>query len=217
MTTATLENQAPATRRRRDPEATKEAILEAAEKLFVELGPSATPTSLVAKEAGVTKSLIHHHFGSKEDLWLAVRRRHFERYHEAQLQMLKSHEGDAESLLRQSIVAYFQYLKEDTNAARFMAWRTIEDEDPCLDLEHELFSLGIERLKSAQERGEVRSDLEPLAIIKTFLAMGLHWYQTKNQLCELCQQIPGLDPENLTDESYLEDSLKIFFEGIKAR
>ena len=35
-------------RRRRDPEATRKAILDAAEDLFVELGPAATSLSRVA-------------------------------------------------------------------------------------------------------------------------------------------------------------------------
>ncbi len=216
MTTATLEAPETRTRRRRDPEATRQAILDAAEKLFVELGPNVTSTSEIGKAAGVTKSLIHHHFGSKEDLWLAVRQRHFERYYDAQKQMLQNVEGTSD-LLRDSIVSFFHYLRDDPNAVRFMSWRTIENEDPCLDLEHELFALGVDRIREAQEAGTIRDDVEPLAIIKIFLGIGLHWYQTKSFLCEVCGTHPGLDPDVLTDERFLEDTLKVLFEGIRPR
>ena len=199
--------------RRRDPEATRAAILEAAETLFVERGPSATATSAVARRAGVTKSLIHHHFGSKEDLWEEVRKRHFERYYEAQIQMLENAEGTAE-LLRDSVVAYFRFLQEEPNAVRFFSWRFIEAEDPSLDLEEELFDLGMERIRQAQASGELRADLEPIVIIKAFLGMVFYWFQSKSFLC----QIMGEDwDEDAMDETYIEDVVKIFMEGIRPR
>jgi TetR/AcrR family transcriptional regulator len=79
--------------RRRDPEATQEAILRAAETLFIDRGMAAVRTSAVAKQAGVAKSLIHHYFGSKDALWEAVIKRRFEAYFEAQFSMLSDREG----------------------------------------------------------------------------------------------------------------------------
>jgi AcrR family transcriptional regulator len=46
----------------------KEKILETAMKLFVEKGIQSTPTSLIAKEAGVATGTLFHHFKTKEDL-----------------------------------------------------------------------------------------------------------------------------------------------------
>ncbi len=201
------------TPRRRDPEATRQAILEAAETLFVERGPSATATSAVARRAGVTKSLIHHHFGSKEDLWKEVRKRHFERYYEAQIEMLQSADGTAD-LLRDSVVAYFRFLQVDPEAVRFLSWRFIEDEDPCLELEEELFELGMKRIRQAQESGELRADLEPISIIKAFLGMIFHWHQSKRFLCQIMGE--NCDPDAM-DETYIDDVVKIFMEGIRPR
>ena len=107
--------------RRRDPEATREAILRAAEILFLDRGMAAVPTSAVAKQAGVTKSLIHHYFGSKDALWESVKKRRFEAYFEAQLNMLSNREGSAE-LLRESIIAFFRSLQENPEMVRLMSW-----------------------------------------------------------------------------------------------
>jgi len=203
-----------ATRRRRDPEATRKAIMEAAEKLFLTLGPADTPTSRIAREAGVTKSLIHHHFGSKEDLWDEVKRFRFGKYYEAQREMLSNSQGTAE-LLRGSLVAYFRFLQSDPQSVRFMSWRFVESgEDPCLAQEAQLFELGIERIREAQESGELRSDLEPISMIKAFLAMALHWFQTKPLLCQILGE--DVDTEEL-EEKYLEDVAKLFLEGILPR
>ena len=202
------------TRRRRDPEATREAILEAAAELFLTLGPADTPTSRIAREAGVTKSLIHHHFGSKEDLWDEVKRRRFGKYYEAQRQMLSSSRGTAE-LLRDSLRAYFRFLQNDPLSVRFMSWRFVESgEDPCLAQESQLFELGIERIQEAQQSGELRSDLEPISMIKAFLAMALHWFQTKPVLCQILGET--VDADEL-EEKYLEDISKLFLEGVRPR
>ncbi|MEM6349042.1 MAG: helix-turn-helix domain-containing protein [Bacteroidota bacterium] len=48
------------------------SILNAALKLFAQQGFSATPTSQIAKAAGVSEGLIFRHFGKKEGLLEAV-------------------------------------------------------------------------------------------------------------------------------------------------
>ncbi|NLO39122.1 MAG: TetR/AcrR family transcriptional regulator [Ruminiclostridium sp.] len=47
---------------------TKEKILTAALKLFVEKGFNETPTSLISKEAGVATGTLFHHYQTKEQL-----------------------------------------------------------------------------------------------------------------------------------------------------
>jgi AcrR family transcriptional regulator len=46
--------------------------------LFLERGYDATPMSLIAKRAGLTKAGIYHHFESKEELLYFVHKRHIE-------------------------------------------------------------------------------------------------------------------------------------------
>ncbi len=46
----------------------RDLILEAAMHLFIEKGIHATPTSLIAKQAGVATGTLFHHFKTKEDL-----------------------------------------------------------------------------------------------------------------------------------------------------
>lgn len=49
-------------------EETRQRILEAAERLFAEQGFDGTGVDAIASSAGVTKSLIYHHFGNKHRL-----------------------------------------------------------------------------------------------------------------------------------------------------
>jgi TetR/AcrR family transcriptional regulator len=50
----------------------RERILTVALRSFAERGYEGTTTAGVAREAGVTQPLVHHHFGSKEGLWRAA-------------------------------------------------------------------------------------------------------------------------------------------------
>ena len=75
--------------RKRNPEATRNSILDAAEALFVSKGFAAASLSDIARRAAVTKSLIHHHFGSKEALWDQCKKRRMSHYADVQRGLLE--------------------------------------------------------------------------------------------------------------------------------
>ena len=59
----------------RSPEEAKEAILDAAEGIMVEVGPAGLRISAVAKKAGMAHPNIIHHFGSRDGLLNALAER----------------------------------------------------------------------------------------------------------------------------------------------
>jgi len=63
--------------RERNPTRTREAILDAAERLFAEQGYEATSLSQVGQEAGVSRGTPGYFYGSKADLYRAVLERCF--------------------------------------------------------------------------------------------------------------------------------------------
>jgi hypothetical protein len=58
----------PPRRRRRDPEASRAAMIEAARAVFTERGYARATIREIARRAGVTHGLVMRHFGSKERL-----------------------------------------------------------------------------------------------------------------------------------------------------
>jgi TetR/AcrR family transcriptional regulator len=54
------------------PEMPAERLLEAAISLFAQHGYDAVSTGAVATAAGLTQSMVHYHFGTKEKLWRAA-------------------------------------------------------------------------------------------------------------------------------------------------
>jgi AcrR family transcriptional regulator len=64
-----------------------EALLEAAERLLVDVGYAGITTRKVAEEAGVNHGLVHYYFGSMDNLLLAVIERFTDRLIERQRDM----------------------------------------------------------------------------------------------------------------------------------
>lgn len=51
---------------------TRERLIEAARQCLLDYGHQACSVKRIARAAGVNHGLVHHYFGSKEHLWLAV-------------------------------------------------------------------------------------------------------------------------------------------------
>ena len=64
---------------RRRSSAAMEALMDAAERLLVEVGYAGITTRGLAREAGVNHGLVHYYFGSMEELFLGVLERFTDR------------------------------------------------------------------------------------------------------------------------------------------
>ena len=67
----------PRRRERRDPQATREALLRAGAELFAARGFDGVSVGALAERAGVNKALVSYHFGGKRGLYAAVLRETF--------------------------------------------------------------------------------------------------------------------------------------------
>jgi TetR/AcrR family transcriptional regulator len=57
---------------RRDPEATRQALLRAGARLFAESGYDGVRVDALARRAGVNKAMINYHFGGKRQLYETI-------------------------------------------------------------------------------------------------------------------------------------------------
>lgn len=57
---------------RLEPDARRDLILDAARRVFIRSSAAEASTAEVAREAGVTRGLVHHYFGTKRELYVAV-------------------------------------------------------------------------------------------------------------------------------------------------
>jgi AcrR family transcriptional regulator len=109
--------------RERNPDRTRAAILDAAEKLFAAKGFDATSLSEVGTCAGVSRGTPGYFFGSKADLYQAVLERSFAEVREAvrvgRARALASNQAP-DAILAGAVSDYFDFLAARPNFIRLI-------------------------------------------------------------------------------------------------
>jgi len=164
----------------------KDAILDAAEGTFAEKGFSGSSMKVIAERAGVVKSLIYHHFSSKQDLWTKVVERYM-RDHIALIQdtvgvlMSKGIHGAREM---EGYRRYFDLLKRNPNLLRMTAWLNAEGSGlssaPEPGDHHRNVILKYMRL--LQEKGIFRRDIDPRILIILLMAASEFWFVSGDRI-----------------------------------
>ncbi len=195
-----------------DPDATKQAIVDAAEELFIEKGFEGTSMASIARQACVTKSLIHHHFGCKKSLWSEVKMKRFAEYQAVQQRVLRAltEEDDAERALSEAIDAYFEFARDNQEMMRLLAWMAIEGA-PTIDHGPHEPDVALEAIAEAQKRGKLRNDVDARFILMTMLGSIQHWFQ----MCPVWKA-KGLlnDTREQEDQVFLKNLKRIILEGV---
>jgi TetR/AcrR family transcriptional repressor of nem operon len=152
----------PETRRTRDPEKTRERILDAAQELILDHGFGSTTVDAVVSRAGITKGAFFHHFGSKADLARAL----VERYSRMDRELLEQNIDRARKLSNDPLQQLLILLGLYEEMFESMA----EPFPGCLFAsyiyEHKLFdegTLGVLRESTLMWRDVVRGMLEKVA------------------------------------------------------
>lgn len=195
-----------------DPDATKRSIVDAAEHLFIAKGFEGTSMASIAREAGVTKSLIHHHFGCKAQLWSEVKMKRFAEYQNVQKRVLRalSEEDDMEVALSEAIDAYFEFARDNQEMMRLLAWMAIEGA-PTVEHMEDQRDISLEAIQEAQSRGRLRDDVDAQFILITMLGSIQHWFQ----MCPVWKA-KGLieDEREAVDAVFLKNLKQIVLEGV---
>jgi TetR/AcrR family transcriptional regulator len=199
----------PAKTRIRDPQRTRSSVLDAAEELFAERGFAGTSMRDLARASGVSQALIHHHFGSKEELYQSVKRRVVHRFQEIwSTQVHRNY--DEKSLLAKVIQTLFWFLRENQAALRLGAWSRLEGSMALWPGEEEAMRSASGQFQDVQEKGVLREDIDPLFLTIMIEAVSIFWWEHREIFQGLFNE---LDDTDVLDELYLEQVLKVFVRG----
>jgi TetR/AcrR family acrAB operon transcriptional repressor len=159
-----------ARRTKEEAAATRDSILDAAEKLFVEQGVSRTTLQHIATAAGVTRGAIYWHFDDKGALFNAMMERATLPL-EAELQVLdRAESADPLDDLRNYMLAVLRRTVEDPGARRVFEIATLKvefvDEMDAVRLrrQHSMtnwMARAERRLHVALDNGLIRATCEP--------------------------------------------------------
>jgi len=189
-------------------------ILAAAEKLFAEAGFDAVSMNAVAELAGVSKANIFHHFSSKNALYLAAMRDACRRSSPL-MDNLENDSGSFAERLRHFAQAHLAHFLENEQTTRLIL-REVIDNDPqrCQELAEQVFGDNFARLvailRSGQERGELRGDVDAGMVAGLLIGANMFFFQMR----QVAPHLP--DVQHLSDApaTYSKLLVDILLHGI---
>ena len=194
-------------RRPRDAGATRLQILDAAEALFAEHGFGSTSLADIARASDAHKSLILHHFGSKEDLWQAVKERRFDSFTREQNELFRRGEVSLEEIVR-TTKAYFRLLQNDPVLVQLLTRAELEKDIGCSQFDEARLASFVERFRQAQAAGLLRADVPPAHLLLIIINVITQWFEAR-AIFSTWSQLPSSG----LDEEFLDSFIKVFFEG----
>ncbi|HRP12071.1 MAG TPA: TetR/AcrR family transcriptional regulator [Terricaulis sp.] len=153
---------------RRAPEAAKEHILLAAEKVLVEQGPLALKLAEVAAAAEVANASVLHHFGSIDGLHAALMQRMTEQL-VANILAVALKDADREGKTAAGVEALFDVF-ETRGAARLAAWMELTGEARQLTNVRKAVQVVVAQRASLGDLNAKQA--EDLVLFAVMLAMG---------------------------------------------
>ncbi|MCB1582816.1 MAG: TetR/AcrR family transcriptional regulator [Marinicella sp.] len=186
----------------------KQKILNQALKLFATHGFAHVSISMIAKQAGVTKSLIFHHFENKEQLWETVKETFFQQYAASQMNLFEV-EKDPIELIRKSMRFYFEFVKNNPLIPRFFAFAHLENDEKCGQMDEPLITKGSELIKQAQQNGLMRKDFNPVILVMNFITVINQYFIAE---CHFKHWDNSMYQQ---PETFIEDFIELTIQGIK--
>lgn len=229
----------PQRRRAHDSVRTRAAILQAAQEVFLRGDYHQASLSDIARRAGVTQSLIHHHFGSKKGLYVSAVHGFLAELDEGLKGIVQPgldlpagatpEEGAA--FVASALTAYFRFLSTHEQCVRL--YRILDlslHNDPDLvagldeldDQGREMSTLHLmraahDRLTLMKARGQLRPGVEPLPLLSAMLCAVEHWFTSSRRLNHRLSQAVGrggsLAAGGIAPEDFLHTVIDVFLRG----
>ena len=193
-------------RRQRDKERTIQEVLTAATCLFSEKGLHGTSIRDIEKASGVSKGLIMHHFGSKENLYASVQDQLNQKYIDWMVAQRKTSKDLLDSI-EKGIGGSLSYLQMNKEFRRIHLWSYLEGQRLTTDLDKRFTASLITAMRTGQEENLVKDDVK--AFILPFIIRGAidYWIRRESLREELLDEDQQEDV--ITDRDFVEALLKL--------
>jgi AcrR family transcriptional regulator len=171
----------PPEERQRDPERTRQALLDAALAEFAAKGRAGARVGEIAERAGVNKQLISYYFGGKDGLYDAI----VERWHQLEREI-------AEPGLDLDELAY-RYLEVGSRQPELQKLFVREnlEQDPA-EVAYEPDCDDLRDLRARQAAGELAGDLDPGFVLLVLMAATTSGVVFPGET----KRLTGLDPRS---------------------
>jgi AcrR family transcriptional regulator len=181
--------------RKRDPERTRERILDAAVVEFGEHGFAGARISAIASRAGVNEQLISYYFDSKEGLYRTLQDR---------WRLTSADASRLELPIADVVAAFLRLNVEQRSYARLLAWDGLADTSSDADEAGGYFTEMVDDLRRRQRAGELADDLDPAYVLLLLFAAAL----APTVIPQIARRFTGLDVDSLTFQAAYAEQLR---------
>ena len=187
--------------RKRDPERTRERILEAALIEFGEHGFAGARISAIAGRAGVNEQLISYYFDGKEGLYGALEQR---------WQVTSAAASRPELTLADVTTAFLRLNIEQRSFARLLAWDGLGDSGSDSAEQDQYFTEMVEDVRRRQRAGELADDLDPSYVLLMFFAATF----APTVIPQIVRRLTGLAADSPTFQAAYAEQLRRVIERL---
>lgn len=159
-------------RKEREKQQRRDAIIDAAEKVFFRKGIEIATMDEVAETAELSKGTLYLYFKSKQDLYLAVTKRGLDILTEMSKQEVKKHDKGIEKIHALG-KTYHEFSKKYPDYFQAMVYFDMSiseidlkdsNAEACQKQGEEALMVCVEALKKGIDDGSIRSDIDPLKV-----------------------------------------------------
>ncbi len=195
--------------RSRDAEGVRRRALSAGRKLFADHGFAGTSLRQVADAAGISAGLLQYHFGSKRDLYDAVREDALNDYIESQKPQLDLPEPGFSDFLKGAVRQYFRFMEGHPEWTRLATWSVLEGDARPWPREMDFIDALVARIEAAKEARVMRQDLDTELLVIMLASIMSSWlgYRTRH-----ASRLTHLGGPQEQQEAYLKLCDRLFDE-----
>lgn len=172
--------------RQRDPERTRQRILDAAAAEFSAHGYAGARVRAIADRAGVNQQLVSYYFDGKEGLYQAMS----QRWQQRQRELVPPGTPMPEQLRRYALEALHN--PEDV---RVFAWNGLQYPGPADDPDRtsraDMLNPSVEQLRALQQSGRLPADLDPACLLVMLMAAAMATTTLPHVIQNLCDADPN--------------------------
>lgn len=171
----------------RNRDASKEVILVAATEEFAEKGLQGARVDQIAERAGVNKRMLYYYFGQKDDLFLAVLERTYEKIRDEE-QTLNLVEVEPVEAIRRLISFTWNYYLQNPefipllNSENLHKAVHLKESKKIRSLHSPFVSMLEEVLERGRQQGVFRSDADPVQLYITIASLSYFYLSNKHTL-----------------------------------
>ncbi|MGW0432270.1 TetR/AcrR family transcriptional regulator [Micromonospora sp. NPDC003197] len=186
--------------RQRDPERTRQRILDAAMAEFSAHGYAGARIRSIAARAGVNQQLLSYYFGDKEGLYQAMS----QQWQQRQRELAPPGTAMPEQLRRYALEAL-----RSPEGVRVFAWSGLQytgpDDDPDHTSRTRMLADSVEELQALQQSGRLPAEVDPACLLVMLMASAM----ATTTLPHVIESVCGVDARSPEFIAHFADQVAI--------